>query len=198
MVILGMGCKAQVGKDTAADYLMDKDSSFAKVAFADKLKQVCMLLFGLTHEQCYGPKEVKETVDPRYGMSPREIMQKVGDGMRKIYPSIWIDTVFYSTIPELEKEGYSNFVISDVRYPNEGDRLKEIEGAFVVRVDRDAGGTEIGADHPSETSMDNYHDWDFIIKNNGTLEEYYDNIDQVLEEIKLWQAKGEEKIYPNA
>jgi hypothetical protein len=86
MRVVGLGYKAQVGKDTAADYLEGRHPGAAKkVAFADKLKKITMDLFGLSHEQCYGSKEVKETIDPRYGKSPRQIMQEVGDKMRQIY-----------------------------------------------------------------------------------------------------------------
>ncbi len=184
MRVVGFGCTAQVGKDTATEYLEKKYPGRAKrVAFADKLKQVCMLLFGLSYEQCYGSKEIKETIDPRYGMSPREIMQKVGDGMRKIYPEIWVDTVFYTTIPEHQKEGYDFFVISDVRYPNEGDKI-HAEAGTLVKVLRESGGVDVGANHSSETAMKNYKNFDFIIDNNGTFNEYYERLDKLMEEIE--------------
>ena len=184
MRVVGFGCTAQVGKDTATEYLEKKYPGRVKrVAFADKLKQVCILLFGLSDEQCYGSKEIKETVDPRYGMSPREIMQKVGEGMRKIYPEIWVDTVFYTTIPDHEKDGYDFFVVSDVRYPNEGDKI-HAENGTLVKVLRDGGGVEVGADHSSETAMQDYTNFDFIIDNNGTFQEYYERLDKLMEEIE--------------
>ncbi len=183
MRLVGLGCTAQVGKDTAAEYLEKKyPGRIKRVGFADKLKEVCMLLFGLSHEQCYGAKEVKEAIDPRYGMSPREIMQKVGDGMRKIYADIWIDTVFYTTIPQHEEEGYDCFVISDVRYPNEGDKV-HAEGGTLVKVLREGAGVKVGADHSSETAMKNYTDFDFILDNNGSFEEYYEKLDKLMSDI---------------
>lgn len=183
MTVVGFGCKAQSGKDTAAHYIEDKLPGKAKrVAFADKLKTIAMDLFGLSYEQCYGPKEVKETIDPRYGLSPREIMQKVGEKMREIHPSIWVDTVFNSTIPKLQEQGYELFIISDVRYPNEGDGI-HARGGIIARVDRKDSGTSVGSNHSSETSMDNYEEFDYIVDNNSTLEEYYKSIDQILEDI---------------
>jgi len=183
MKVIGLGCTAQVGKDTAAEYWEKKFPGRVKrVAFADKLKQVCMLLFDLSYEQCYGSKEIKEAIDPRWGMSPREILQKVGEGMRKIYPDIWVDTVFYTTIPDHEKDGYDFFVISDVRYPNEGDKVHKEDGTL-IKVLRDAGGVEVGADHSSETAMKDYTDFDFIIDNNGSFEEYFETLDKLMEQI---------------
>lgn len=140
MRIIGLGCTAQVGKDTAAEYLEKRYPGRVKrVAFADKLKKVCMDLFGLTYEQCYGPQEIKEKIDSRYNLTPREIMMGVGEKMRQIFPNIWVDTVFYTTISEWEKEGYDCFVISDVRYPNEGDRIHD-KGGSVAKIIREGAG----------------------------------------------------------
>jgi len=183
MKVIGLGCTAQVGKDTAAEYWEKKYPGIVKrVGFADKLKEVCMLLFGLSHEQCYGSKEIKEAVDPRYGLSPRAILQGVGQKMREVYPDIWVDTVFNTTIPELQKAAYDCFVVSDVRYPNEGDKVHQ-EGGTLIKVLRDAGGVDVGADHSSETAMRDYTDFDFIIDNNGSFEEYFETLDKLMEQI---------------
>ena len=135
MYIIGLGCSAQVGKDTAASYLERKYPRRVKrIGFADKLKKIAMDLFALSWEQCYGPQEIKEAVDPRYGKSPRQIMQELGEKMRDIYPDIWVDTVFYTTIPQYEKEGYECVIISDTRYPNEAESIHRRQG-IVVRKD---------------------------------------------------------------
>ena len=183
MQIIGLGCTAQVGKDTAAEYLEKKfPGKVKRVGFADKVKKISMDLFGLSWEQCYGPQEIKEAIDPRYNLTPREIMQGVGEKMREIWPSIWVDTVFNATIPELLDEGFEFFVISDVRYPNEGDKVHE-HGGLVIKVSRTSGGVTVGHAHSSETAMKNYEDFDFVIENNGTFEEFYSEVDRVMGEI---------------
>lgn len=187
--ILGLGVTAQVGKDTAAEYIEDNYPGARRVAFADKLKQIAMMLFGLSHEQCYGPVEIKEKIDPRYGLTPREIMQGLGQKMREIYPDIWVDTVFYTTIPELQEQGFDKFIVSDVRYPNEADKIQDREGE-VVKVERQEGGVSVGAEHSSETAMLNYTNYFAIIDNNGTLEEFYARIDTLAEELG-WQSREE-------
>ncbi len=189
--VLGLGVTAQVGKDTAAEHIEENFPGAKRVAFADKLKNVAMLLFGLSHEQCYGPVSIKEKVDPRYGLTPREIMQGIGDKMRDIHPDIWIDTVFYTTIPELQEQGFDKFIISDVRYPNEADKIQNIDGV-VVRIEREAGGVSVGGDHPSETSMLDYTNYHTTIENNGTLDEFFVNVDLLAEEIG-WQRQNTER-----
>ena len=163
MHIIGFGCTAQVGKDTAAEYLEKKyPGKVKRVGFADKLKSVAMELFGLSWDQCYGSQEIKETVDSRYGMTPREIMQGIGEKMRQVHPSIWVDTLFNVSIPELVKQGFDCFVISDVRYPNEGDKIHD-KGGVVVKVIRRGSGVTVGASHSSETAMQDYSNFDFIL-----------------------------------
>lgn len=192
MRIIGLGCTAQVGKDTAAEYLEKKYPGRVKrVAFADKLKKICMDLFGLTYEQCYGSQQIKEKIDPRYGLTPREIMMGVGEKMREIFPSIWVDTVFYTTIPECEKEGFDCFVVSDVRYPNEADKIHG-KGGKVVKIVRDGAGVTVGAGHSSETAMRNYEDFDLIIDNNGSLEDYFKKLDTMMEEIYGGKKRGDQ------
>lgn len=188
--VVGLGATAQVGKDTAAEYIEAKYPGAKRVAFADKLKKIAMDLFGLSWEQCYGPVEVKEAVDPRYGLTPREILQGIGEKMREIYEDIWVDTVFYTTIPELQRQGYNKFVISDVRYPNEADTIHD-RGGLVVKIEREAGGVSVGADHSSETAMVDYKLYHKIMENNGTLDEFFADVDSLVEDLG-WQKPNEE------
>ncbi len=184
MQIIGLGCTAQVGKDVAAEYFEKRSPEKTKrVAFADKLKQIAMELFGLSWEQCYGSQEIKETIDPRYGKTSREILQGIGEKMREVYPTIWIDTVFNVTIPQLVKQGFDCFVISDVRYPNEADKIHK-EGGVVVKVTREGSGVTVGQSHSSENAMKNYQNFDFILENNGSFETYYEKLDRLMEEIE--------------
>lgn len=192
MQVVGLGCTAQVGKDTAAEYLEKiYPGKVKRVAFADKLKKITMELFGLSWEQCYGSQEIKETVDSRYGMTPREIMQGVGEKMRKVYPDIWVDTVFNVTIPQLAEQGFDCFVISDVRYPNEGDKIHK-EGGIVVKVTREGSGVTVGASHSSETAMRDYQDFDFVLDNSNSFEAYYQKLDKLMEDIGYGRIQGQD------
>lgn len=190
MHVIGLGSTAQVGKDTIAEYLEKKyplegpgPYKVKRVAFADKLKEVAMDLFDLTHEQCYGPKEIKEAVDSRYNKSPRQILQELGEKLRRhFHESVWVDAVFLSTIPALAEKGYNVFVVSDVRYPNEADKIRESSGT-VVRVTRPNSGTSVGADHISEKAMLDYPNFDFHLENDGSLQELYAKVDVMMEEI---------------
>lgn len=74
-ILIGLVAPKQSGKDTIADYLCMK-YSFKKYNFADPLKEGIGKIFGFTNEQLYG--DDKEVIDPFWGVSPREVLQKVG------------------------------------------------------------------------------------------------------------------------
>jgi len=63
-------------------------------------------------------------------------------------------------------------IVTDCRFPN------EIEGMFcedyetiVIRIKRDINTQELIASHDSETALDDWNEWNYIVENNGTLEE---------------------------
>lgn len=53
MRLIALAGKSKSGKDTVGEMLVKADPRGATIAFADKLKEVCMDLFGFTHEDCY-------------------------------------------------------------------------------------------------------------------------------------------------
>jgi hypothetical protein len=62
-----------------------------------------------------------------------------------------------------------NILVDDVRFINELTMLRGL-GARIVKIDRP--GFAAGGNHASETSLDDYHDWCRIIVNDGTLDEF--------------------------
>jgi hypothetical protein len=177
-MIIGLVGKAKSGKDTVADYAV-KNYGFEKAAFADDLKALCKNMFDLTDAQIH-TQEGKETVDVRYGITPREILQKVGtDWFRSVYPNIWVNRL----ITKLQQRTADDFVVTDIRFPNEVDAIKSI-GGIIVRIVRTEGG-DIGtfAAHASETALDNipFTKIDHIITaGSGELDKLYEGIKQVV------------------
>lgn len=164
--------------------------------FADILKvDICMNMLGLTYEQCYGSDDKKNELtdlkwtdmpgyDPDCGweglMTAREVMQFVGtDIFRKMDTNVWVR----STINKILREKPELAIITDCRFPNEVDSIKQIDGK-VIRLTR----SPFESDHISETILDkeNY-DWsnfDYIIDNqNVSLYEQFQQIKTIIEEI---------------
>lgn len=181
-IIVGFIGPSGSGKDTAADYMVEK-YGFKKVSFADPLKQMVKECFLLTDEQCYGSK--KEDVDNRWGCSPRELFQVLGTEfaqyiLPELLPSLqtkfnkrcfWV----YHLMEKIKSDITTKlFVIADVRFQHEIDALLK-QGAYLFRIDRPNNKETRG--HVSE------EEWKFAdstklfpLKNDGTVKDLYEKL----------------------
>jgi hypothetical protein len=182
-----LGYRKSSGKDTLGKMLCERDG-FVRVAYADKLKEIVSDLFRFNHEQTEG--SLKETLDPRYGFSPRYAFQTIGtEHLRSIYPNVWTDYVYKTTIPNLICKSKTRFVITDFRFPNEHQaaldyekHLRECAVDIKVRaINIIRPGLPTSDLHSSETALDNYTRWDHIIQNDGSIEDLYNNYKQTLD-----------------
>lgn len=169
-LIVGFGCKRLRGKDTAAamlfDMLANRHIEVRRDAFAATVKEVCQLVFGFTLQQVH-TIEGKEAVDPFWGFTPRWALQTVGTEAfrRQIRDDVWVKVV--------ERRHLLNdsvTILSDLRFENEALMVQRL-GGIVIRVDRDIPFDKTQDQHASETGLDDFNDWDFVIDNNGTLME---------------------------
>jgi hypothetical protein len=67
------------------------------------------------------------------------------------------------------------FLIPDLRYKNEAKRIKE-RGGILVRINRGNLPPIEDPSHISEVDLDNWEDWDYVIDNNGSLEDFKQKI----------------------
>ena len=167
-MIIGISGKAQSGKDTVGATLVNKHG-FIRVASADALKRIAMRTFNWD-----GAKDARG----------RKFLQDLATAVRGYDPDFWINITFQeierqqknnNTFPLQER----NFVITDVRYTNEADYLKKA-GAILLRIER--GGIEL-FDHESETQLDNYEGFDYLISNNGTIEGLEERVSVILDRM---------------
>jgi hypothetical protein len=171
--IIAFGHRKNVGKDTAADYLVSK--GWVKMSFADPLKKVCSEMFNIPLVNFYN-SALKEQVIPYWNKSPREILILIGTRMVRNFntnefngKSHWINLI-KSKIMECKQ----NIVIADLRFPNELEFLKNIN-ATVVKIIR----TDVSADNDVDSELTNYT-FDYTIKNNKTKEDLYKEIDNIV------------------
>lgn len=191
-MIIGLGFRARVGKDAVAEYLVKK-YGFKQTFYAESLKNACREIFHLTDEQLYG--NLKEEVDAFWGVTPRFMFQFVGtECMRNVYgQDVWVR----SLKRRIEKDSVSNWVISDVRFFTEAEAIKNW-GGVLIHVDRKGVPKPAKirlppkwyrpwpkyVEHISETQLRDYKGWDVVIDNNGTLDDLYRRVDQLMEEFR--------------
>ena len=181
-MIIGISGKAGSGKDTAAkmlevlyanpnisyeDFANRRYKNFTDIQivhFADTLKETAQVLFRIGEWETNTQEGKKTTID-WIGKTVRELLQGIGQGLRDaIDPNLWIKVLFANT------ENWSNYIIADVRYPNEIKAIKERNG-IRLRIDRKGAGA---GNHSSETAVDDYKEWDVHIENNGSLESLFE------------------------
>jgi len=137
-LVIGLLGRAGSGKSTVAKHLRDKYQAQI-FSFASPLKKLAAELMGFTHSQLYGTQAEKETVDPRYGFSPRQFMERLGNGAREhLGENVWRDGAFHAI-----REHFSGrckslpaalYVIDDVRYPNEAEGIHSAFGGYIVKL----------------------------------------------------------------
>jgi len=180
-MIIGILGKKYHGKDTVSDFIMDMNSNFTRMSFADPLKKISKVLFSFTDEQLYGDK--KEEEDEYWKVSPRQVFQFLGTDicrkqMKKIIPEIE-DNFWVECLRRQLNNIEGNIVISDVRFPNEAKMIKEM-GGYIIKVTRPL--LESNDEHYSEQIID-YVNYDYAINNNGSLEELRFKTNFVLDDI---------------
>lgn len=168
-MIIGLTGKARSGKDTVAEHLAAAHG-FHHYWFSKPMKDACRSMFGWGDEHLYG--DLKEVIDPRFGVSPRVALQTLGTewGRNIINSDLWILRA------QKEMERHDCIVISDCRFDNEAEAVLAA-GGIVIEVSREKA-NQVAA-HSSESGISSKL-ITFHIENNGTLPELYKSVDDLL------------------
>jgi len=190
-LLIGIHGKPHSGKDTAANYLVDK-YGFSKFGPSFPIKITAAAMFDVDIECFYNP-EIKETIDPFWGISYREMAQKIGkESSRDVFfEDIWMRHVE----KRLNDDNTDNvgIVLADIRYANEAEWVKAHGGKvlFVYRSSENRGYIA-NSNHPAEQGLNELLA-DHTINNNGTVKLLFQNIDWFMNSVFL----EEEKKYEN-
>jgi hypothetical protein len=176
--IIGFTGRKFSGKDTAAQALHGRQALVAKFSFAYKLKAIAREIWGLELEQTDGL--LKEVVDPRWGLTPREIMQRLGaEVARSIHTETWVRHCLDRQVPAwfraVNPPGVPHRVavaaITDCRFPNEAVAIRD-RGGLLLRVVRPGLAANAYSHHSSEQFIDTL-EVDHEIVNDGTVEQLH-------------------------
>lgn len=175
MVLIGlMGCK-HAGKDTVADYLVSHHG-FVKYAFADPVKQICQVMFRLETRQLHDPL-AKEEMDERWGMTPRQMMQKVGTDMVR---NMWGDDFWVANMEaRFQSSSPTHVVVSDVRFQNEADWIKKHRGILVRVKDTTSASSSTTDHHVSETEQQSIQEDVLILNHKQGLDTFHHQLEDL-------------------
>jgi len=207
------------------NWWLEEQSGFDTKKFAGKLKQIGSILSGVPVEK-FEDQEFKKLnmgeewnspynipfsgpdfVEHDGAMTYREFLQRLGtEAMRDgLHTNVWVNALFADYkgfVKEWDEFGndtlveYPNWIITDMRFPNEMDAVVE-KGGLTIRVNRKLkiGGEDYGytyvdvkeavkdgimaPEHPSETSLDKA-EFDYEIINDGTIKELAEKVQIIL------------------
>lgn len=148
--------------------------------FAGKLKQIAGILTGI-HVEKFEDQEFKKTeMDDVWAINGmpitiRQFLQRLGtEAIRdNLHSNAWVNAL-------LADYKDDNWIITDLRFPNEFAALKR-KDAILIRVVRP--GLE-HADHISETALDSYV-FDEEIVNDGTIDDLINKVKTMMERRNL-------------
>jgi len=191
-MLIAFSGKMGSGKDEAAEYLKDKYSG-TKYSFAKPIYDI------LHYAQFICGFEYKKD---------RKLLQFIGtEWARNIDKDVWVkiallniesskesakesskESAKESSKESAKESAKENFFITDLRHLNELKALKE-HNWICIQIKRDAidldrAGTG-NINHSSELELENISadHWDFVIENNGTLSEFHQKLDDIVDTI---------------
>lgn len=160
-VRIAFGCEARVGKDTSAAYLANRLNTSREniLSFAEPLYDILYY----AQDVC-GFERVKD----------RKFLQYIGtDWARAKKSDVWVN-LLVKRVGILHDR---DIIVTDVRFADEFEALKKL-GFTMVRLVRTEKSEHVPT-HASETSALDLM-WDAIVTNDGTLEELYNKLDQLI------------------
>jgi len=180
--IIAICGEKRCGKDVLARYIVEK-YGYTRLAFADPLKKFVKLIFDFNDIQvgiddiiCDGTE--KDTIDERWGISPRNAMQFFGteifqNKVQELIPNINKD--FFANILLRKIKDNKTYVISDIRFLHEYEKIKNLD-VTIIRIIRPTNNSNTD-EHISEQEFKKIP-FDIEIVNDSTIEKYIEKYEE--------------------
>lgn len=169
-MIIGLTGYAQSGKDTVAQFLV-QHYGFERRAFADKIRNMVYEL------NVYGVRDVVDSIGwekAKQMPTVRELLQNLGVSARtNISKDVWVNAALSDI--DITK----NYVISDVRFDNEVNAIRDMSGE-IWRITRPGVGPVNS--HVSESELNSFL-YDRLIDNDGTTSDLEKKLTDILNDI---------------
>lgn len=170
-MLLGLGHRKQVGKDTLAQMIAKYSADTVVASFAQPLKHVANVLFnwaGVSAGAFYDQNPLmKEEMIPMLNMTVRDLYLRLGKDMRAIHPDVYVNALLTAVRGQATHPNML-CVITDVRYPNEVEAIKRM-GGQVFKIERPS--IEITHDD-ADDALEGFTGWDRVLVNAGSLADF--------------------------
>ncbi len=182
------------------EYWLDEQSGWEIRKFAGKLKDIAEHLTGIPIEKFEDQEFKKTNLGPEWAspipgedwvdgkpvnvpMTVRDFLQKLGtDALRMgLHDNVWVNALMADYVKDDESNRLPNWIITDVRFPNEAQAIKD-KGGIIIRVDRP--GVKPINNHLSEIGLDSW-DFDYKIFNISDIFDLKETVRNILKHIKV-------------
>lgn len=183
-LLIGLAGRARSGKDTVGQRLCETHGLW-RLAFADPIKDMVAAMLNVDRATLDDyPKEMDL---PALNASLRKVYQTLGTewGREFIHRDVWVRLVARQWDMARRNGGFSGAVITDVRMCNEASWIRQ-QGGVVIHVEREQ--REAVRTHISEMPLPVLNG-DYRLSNNGTLDELYQRVADVMRLIMLAQRQ---------
>lgn len=177
--VIGISGRKRVGKDFAGGFCKAQLIDAEIKSFAHPLKQMCKVMFDFTEYEMSDAG--KDLIVERWGISPRQALIFVGTDLVRKHTKNLLPDMKYTFWAErmkrdILKSKYKYVIITDVRFEDEIALIHEL-GGKVIKVTRDGVDKIAAEDHVDGLISD------YVIENNGTIDEFRQQLYDLLNEI---------------
>jgi hypothetical protein len=192
MRIIGICGAKRSGKDTTANILAAKleavGLTVSRVAFADCIRTAATAL--CTYKEM--TTDLKDVVKASIGMTPRQVLNAIGQALREINPNVWI-SLTAERLNRFEAEGIDVAIITDVRQENEVRWLLQRASNLLIYVKRPGRQEDPNDVNESPGKVLNYvlsddlELWQHVtvIRNEATIVDLMDWVDRFIDKYEL-------------
>ncbi len=169
--------KARSGKDTVADIMKkhyeNQNLKVVRLGFSEPIKNYAQKITGW---------------DGNDATKPRELLQVLGTDIirNKIDKNFFVNRICEDIV--IYKYYFDVIIISDVRYPNELEEPKKrFQNITTIKVERPNFENELTDKekaHATETALDNYKDYDYVINNDNDIEALAQKVEKLIKEVE--------------
>jgi dephospho-CoA kinase len=171
--IIGLVARSRSGKDTVADYIIDMypEINIIKRKLAGPIKNAAKELYGFSDDDL--ETNLKDVKVEEYNCSPRDVMVQITKTIMDLSGTEFFTNRLYNSRGKNELT-----IIPDIRYVHDIERIHK-EGGIIIKIERNINDIVI---YQNENNIENM-EADFIIVNNVTFDELYEQIDNILQII---------------
>jgi dephospho-CoA kinase len=204
-LIIGLIGQAHVGKDTSADYMIERLQAAGyrarKIALADQLKIICRELIRMFYGRDvplreFYDQDMKEMIRPDFPLFAgqpfklRTVMQQIGTEVFRdlVSKTVWLDYIKTEVLSDPEQI----LIISDLRMLNEVEyfqrmtTMKQVDCFVTIRIKRGTTNELTGGNqfHISENDLINVAT-DYTVDNTGNFRQLYQQLDTITNQIRI-------------